>query len=430
MDVVAEYRRAREDFFARHGARWPGTLTDPFDILAPYPLDSDEIEQIRTATAALFRVYQGAASFIGELPDDALFRLGIPKRLLRAIRTSIPGLADCVWGRFDFARTAQGYRMLEFNVDVPGLVVEAFSINSVVCRDCGREDPNAGAEALLQATLLREVSVASRWILDADTAHVAVTSSGRHRQDQGIARYLTALLGAIGALYVPVESIRASSSGLSDPDGRRIDVLIRVFPMHLMRVRALDSDGSLETEDTADALIGRLVADRRLALINPPMSYALESKALQAVLWALAGSDDVLDGDDREAIRRYMLPTFLTPPDAGAPYAMKPFYGSEGDSVGIASTDGELIRGPGTTFEDAPKVYQQYVELPHSEMLTEYGPAQLHAVISCFALSGAPAGICMRAGSRITDGTAWVVPVCRAEEPRGKPIPALAPSPA
>ena len=304
--------------------------------------------------------------------------------------------------------------MLEFNVDVPGLVVEAFSLNGAVCRDAGCQDPNDGAESLLQARLVHEVSIASRWLLGEDARHVVVTSSGRHPQDRAIANYLTALLSAVGALYVPVESIRPWPHGLYDPTGRRIDVLVRVFPMHLLRVRALDGDGTLETEDAADLLIGRLIAEHRLALINPPMACALESKALQAVLWTLAGADDVLDRDDRAAIHRYMLPTFLTPPEAGAPYVIKPFYGGEGDTVSIARGVGDVVRGPGSTFEDAPKVYQQYVELPHAVMLTEDGPLDLHAVMSCFAVSGTPAGICMRAGGRITDGTAWVVPVCRA----------------
>lgn len=404
----AAYRRAREEFFARHEGRWPATISEPYDILAPYPLARGELEQIHAATSALSLVYEHAASWLRALPDEALVGLGLARRLLPVVKTWMPQLEAFAWGRFDFARTADGYRMLEFNVDVPGLVVEAFSVNAAASAECGRRDVNEGDEERLRATLASAVSASAGWLDAGGDVAVAVTASAASPKDRAIAEYLSALLETIDARYVPFESLAEGPRGLQSSDGRAIDVLVRI--LSLDRLAGADVSSSLTTAATVD----RLIADRRLALINPPVSQLLESKALQAVLWAVAAAGDVLDAEDRDAVHRYMLPTFFEPPGGETTWVAKPHYGLEGDSIRIDG-GGLAIVSRGSTFSDGPFVYQQYVALPQEELPTEYGPRRLHLLTSCFSLGGVPAGVCMRAGGPITDADAWVVPLYLAD---------------
>jgi glutathionylspermidine synthase len=84
----------------------------------------------------------------------------------------------------------------------------------------------------------------------------------------------------------------------------------------------------------------RLVESRQLAIINPPFSFLLESKALQAVIWNLADSGTYFTADERKLIRRHMLPTYLDPPTDNSAYVVKPIYGGEGDTVSVMAPDG------------------------------------------------------------------------------------------
>ena len=99
------------------------------------------------------------------------------------------------------------------------------------------------------------------------------------------------------------------------------------------------------------------------------------------------------------------------------PYVMKPALGAEGDSVSVVNPSlGSVTRAACSTYSDQTMVYQRYVELPAREMRTEVGPRLLQMIASCFVIAGVPVGICMRAGGAITDDSAWVLPVCVADD--------------
>ena len=53
-------------------------------------------------------------------------------------------------GRFDFAVTEQGIKMLEFNSDTPTGIVEAFYVNGHVCRYHGAVNPNEGMDRMIE----------------------------------------------------------------------------------------------------------------------------------------------------------------------------------------------------------------------------------------------------------------------------------------
>src|SRR5271157_2989464 len=182
--LLPEYRRARQEFFVRHGARWPETLADEFDILAPCTLSRAEADEILNATASLARIYDRAAQLLRRLSDEALLEMGVPGYLLPTVRCAIPGMADCVIGRFDLARTEHGYKLLEFNADVPGFMVEAFSVNTAVCRHVGKEDPNECGERELAQALTDAVQAGINYVgkIEGEHANVVVTSVGHYRR--------------------------------------------------------------------------------------------------------------------------------------------------------------------------------------------------------------------------------------------------------
>jgi glutathionylspermidine synthase len=412
--LLRDYRRARRDFFVHHGARWPETLADEFDILAPRTLSRAEANEILNATAGLAHIYDRAAQLLRRLSDEALLEMGVPGYLLPTVRRAIPGMADCVIGRFDLARTEHGYKLLEFNADVPGFLVEAFSVNAAVCQDAGKEDPNESGEVDLVEALTDAVQAGIRYVGKqvGEPANVVVTSVGHYRRDRAMAEYLSRLLEAFPAQYAPLESLSIDAEALYDPTGNRIDVLYRFFRLQLIR-NELFRPRATSISPEMGGLVLRFVEERKLAIINPPFSFLLQSKALQAVIWNLFESGQYFLEDERRLIERYMLPTYLDPPPGNEAYVVKPVYGAEGDTVKVMTPDsGVVCQSAYTSYSDQLMVYQKYVDLMPSEMMTEYGPRNLHVVTSCFLIAGKPGGICMRAGEAITDDSAWVLPVC------------------
>jgi glutathionylspermidine synthase len=245
--------------------------------------------------------------------------------------------------------------------------------------------------------------------LDEDGKVVAFSRGSR--RGEGLARYVCGLLADFSARYAPLETLSIGLDGLYDPQGRRVDVLYRILPLHCFR------DGLFHRGDGIVPQMGGVVFDlvrrRRLALINPPSAFLLESKALQVVIWNLFESGQYLGEIERRLIERYMLPTHLDPPANGRAYVMKPAYEAEGGSVRIITGDGSVAhRSDDTTHAEQLMVYQERVDAPAEEIMTECGIRELHVVTSCFLISGTPAGICMRAGEAITDESAWVLPVC------------------
>ncbi|HKF47074.1 MAG TPA: glutathionylspermidine synthase family protein [Terracidiphilus sp.] len=412
-DALFRYRKARQDFFARHGGRWPGTVADEFDLLAPLDLSRSEADEILNAAGALGRIYERAAQLVRRFSDAALSELGVPEDLLQFARCSIPGMADCVVGRFDLARTDSGYKLLEFNPDAPGLIVEAFSVNAEVCRDAGKANPNHRGEDVLVEALSDAVQAGVEYTGRRNLREPNfVIAAGPFARDAAMAQYLCGLLAPLMARSAPVAALSIDSNGIYDPEGRRIDVLYRVFPLRYIRA-GIFQPKEVASDRAKCGTLQSLVENRRLALINPPFSLLLESKALQAVIWNLAESGSWFTAEERQIIARYFLPTYLDLPEDGAEYVVKPAYGAEGDSVRVMAGDGRVItRSARSTHSDEPMVYQKRVPIPALELMTEFGPRRLHLVTSCFLISGTPAGICVRAGEEITDESAWVLPTC------------------
>ena len=131
---LLSYKIRRERSYLDCPSLWPGTLLDCNDLLDVYALPSREIAAITQAAAAIDRIYQRTAKLLRTVPDDVLLQMGLSPETLNISRLQIPGMPDTVIGRLDFVRTADGYRMLEFNADNPGLLIETFPINAKACK--------------------------------------------------------------------------------------------------------------------------------------------------------------------------------------------------------------------------------------------------------------------------------------------------------
>ena len=399
---------------------WPATLLDAYDLLEVYPLSHVEIKAITQATQAIANIYARTAALLRTVPDEALLQMGLPRETLNLARMQIAGMPDTVIGRLDLAKTPDGYKMLEFNSDTPGMLIEAFPINAKVCEESGRINPNRDGESTLIAGLKSAIRAGLAYVgkTPGEQANVVFASCSTYKRDSEITRYLMSLLDFpenVQERYVNIESLSSDKYGLYDPDGNKIDVLFRFYPIQFL-ARKMFPDHRDQSVKHDGQILFDLISRHRLAFINPPSAFLLECKATQVVIWGLHETGEYFNAEERSLIERYFLPTYMDPGFGDERHVVKPVYGSEGDTVTIVDPKlGEVSGNNSSTYLEQPMVYQKYVDLPLVEMMTEDGTQSLRLLTSCFLINGRALGICLRAGSVITDYSWWYVPVCAAD---------------
>lgn len=412
-------------------------LADCLEIVRPF---RDELAE---ATEAMGRVFARTVEVLQAGEDELLLGLGLPPQTLEAARLPAPGGMLTAVGRFDFARTPEGLKMLEFNSDTPTGVVEAAYVNGVVCRRFGLRDPNAGMDldirdafsALLDAygiagepdgpgagaTEARDGTRAeddAAAALDgaraedgaaAEPGIIAFSALGWHDEDSGTARYLLQRSGLDGR-FVPLADLRVDGERLLALLGDELVPVRLLYRLHPLEKLAEDRDD--DGYPSGEHLLA-LIARGRVRLINPPSAFAAQSKALQAVIWGLHEEQQFFTREEHDWIERFMLPTYLENRFSGrCPYAVKPVFGREGGGVSLHEADGRLWLEDGERrYRDQTLVYQQFAELERITVRTGNGPFSGHLLWGSFWIGGRASGVIARVGGRITGNLAYFLPV-------------------
>jgi glutathionylspermidine synthase len=313
--------------------------------------------------------------------------------------------------RLDLAQTPDGLKLLEYNGEAPGLVVETFGLNALECEDAGMRDVNAASLAVLTTAMGAALQRAIEYVSGpADRALVTFAYNLRSDRGRAAARYLAQIArdsSGMNVVDAPIESLSPSDEHLCLQDGRPVTVLWRPCSVRYLGAALSPSDAPQECAGA----IARLIRERKLVVLDAPDTSLLSSKAAQAVIWGLAQAGQYFSDAEAKIVRTYFLPTALDPPAGGEPYVSKPAFGSEGDSITIVDPRrDEVRRSACTSYQGEAHVYQRFVSLPARNLMTEHGVRPLHLVTSCFLVSGRPSGIIFRAGGEITSEDAWVVP--------------------
>ncbi len=374
---------------------WFDVAGDPYAIDEPYVVTRRTLEAVRTAAAEAWNVFAQVAPIVRALPEDELSAIGIPRSAIDVCRNGA-GPSPTFLGRFDFALTSAGPKLLEFNAETPFFVWESFEIASAMVAAHGFIDPNAGALDVLRFAIARALS-------DTDKrARVAVTAYNTWREDWFTACFTARI--ASQALerevdVVPISELRVNRRGCFDASGRRIDVLWRYYPLeHFAR-------------DPAGPTFFARVCDSSVRIVNPACALFAQNKATQAIVWGLRRSE-AFDVMTREQIERIFLPTFLDLPEDGERYVRKPVLGREGGGVAIIDAGTIVEASPAPAYALQPAVYQRFVELPTVAFARPCGTRTAgFAVVTCFVVGGTPCAVGMRVGGRITDAWAFMVPL-------------------
>jgi glutathionylspermidine synthase len=368
--------------------------------------------ELARATDSLGRIFTKTVEVVQNGEEGLLLGLGLPPETIAAARLPLPGGMLTAVGRFDFARTPDGLKMLEFNCDTPTGVVEAALVNGAVCDYYGLADPNASMNGDISAAFQRLKAAYHK--LGYPTEQIVFSALDWHDEDTGTTRYLLKQSGLDGR-FVPLASLRVDGDRLcvSDEcvvDGEQlqpVDLLYRLHPLEKL-AEDQDEDGYPTGIHALD-----LIAAGHVAIINPPAAFIAQSKALQALIWGLHESGSFFTKDEHAMIDRYMLPTYLENRFAGVSgYVVKPIYGREGGGITLYTANGQLLaHDEELRYSEQLMVYQQLAELEQADIETEAGAYRGHLLWGSFWIGEKPSGILARVGGRITGNLAYYLPV-------------------
>lgn len=410
--MPASYAQRRKAIFSELNEEniftWDTMYGQEYALASVYPMNPSFYQELQFATEQLGRIYARTISVVGRADDQLLRELGIPDPAFTAVRQSMFMDWPTVIGRFDFANTPQGLKMLEFNSDTPTGIVEAFYVNGRVCRALGYIDPNEGKDHHLTNAFAGMVSryQAAGW----NTENIVFSALDTHEEDAGTTRYLMEKSG-LSACFVPLSALSVQGdrlyAWLPGQGYIHVDVLYRLHAIEIL-AEERDDDGY-----PTGAHLLSLMAKPGLLTINPPAALLSQTKALQALIWNLYETNTFFHSDEREIIKKYMLPTYLENHFAGkTSYVRKPFFGREGGAVSLFDKDGNLIaRDHEQEYWHQPMIYQQMAQLEKVEVETLQGPYQGELLWGAFLIGGKASAVMARIDQKITGNLSYFLPV-------------------
>jgi glutathionylspermidine synthase len=367
-------------------------------------------QEIAIATEQLGKIFARVAEAVRVGSKELWRELGYPEETWPTIALLDDYHAVTAIGRFDFAYTSNGLKMLEFNSDTPTSIVEAFYANGVVCDYFQVEDINRGCEQNIREVFTDMITSYQK--KGYHTERIVFCSVVADNEDQGTTQFLLAQSG-LDARFVPLHELAY------DPKRERLvaktatgefEVVDVLYRLHALEVMAKD-------HTTKGYPIGRklleLIANKRLAVINPPVGFIAQTKALQALIWNLCESNIFFTAEEREIIHTYCLPTYFENQFyRKTAYVKKPFFGREGGAVSLFDATGQLeTKDTANAYWDQPMVYQQRVALPTVTVPTIAGVFTGKLLFGSFLLGGKASAIVARIDKEITGNLSYFLPL-------------------
>ncbi|QRG70725.1 glutathionylspermidine synthase family protein [Brevibacillus choshinensis] len=363
--------------------------------------------ELADATERLGRLFAKVVPVLQQAEDALLLELGVPSQALAAVRTVVSQNMPTIIGRFDFAQTDEGFKMLEYNSDTPTGIVEAFCVNGRACRFFDRQDPNEGMNTQLARAFGNVIEAYRR--RGYPTEKIWFSSLDWHEEDKGTTLYLLRESG-LQARFSPLEHLRVWNDRLYVLDGQEMQPVDVLYRLHALEKLAEEQD---EEGYQTGAHVLSLIADRKLAIINPPSAFLIQTKALQALIWNLHEQGQFFHDEERDTIARYMLPTYFENRFLGrTDYVTKPVFGREGGGVVLFDADGGIAeKDQEDSYWEQQMIYQKRVELPKITVNTEAGAYDGRLLWGSFLIGGEPSAIVARVGGPITNNMSYYLPV-------------------
>ncbi|WP_218587664.1 glutathionylspermidine synthase family protein [Selenomonas ruminantium] len=392
-------------------------------------LDKERAEELRYVSGVLFGAFQRAVEVCQQCGESFLADLEIPPQLIPYLQKENPLRLASWLSRFDYVLDKQGnLHMVEINADTPCAVVEAYYGNMVACNHFEVEDPNHGEYDKL-CNWLNEIFLASE-------PGVSISTGRFHRrhpflfscfddypEDLATTKFLmqamkknTMAVEADDAItFVSFYDLAVRNDGsILLPDGRTANAIYRLHPLEIL-IEETTPEGESLGKDFMDGYL-----QGRYMMFNPPESIIMQSKAFQALVWALdnqpVGMSSAFTEEESAIISRYMLPSYFArdfSPEkiaANAAWIRKPIWGREGAGIEVLDRQGvKLVKDVDADNivrrDSKDDMYQLFVDQQECEADTDSGRLTGYQTLSCFMLGKTPSALYARFSPEQIAGT-------------------------
>lgn len=412
MINIVEHQNQRKNFYNQYPHFFSDIEDLEYALFDIMKLPMEKVGELYYATNILWQIFNKVSKQFKHLEPEQLIALGIREEMIPYLHLDYLQ-QQSVLARFDFICTENGdIKAIELNGDTPFLITEAFEMNQHLCNQFELENPNQVKTLIksLSQALFSSIQYLNK---PADESIKIVITGKEIDEDYEENVHIQFLKKSLpfNIEFVPISSLiifgndtDEAKRGLYTPNMERIDVLYR--PAHPLEF--LIDDISEDGEGTRIGLdLLELVKDRQLAIINSPAAYTLQSKILLWLIWERREDPLVFNLEERAAIEKYMLPTYMSPDtfiDNGLGYVKKPVYSREGNTIEIFKADGQQIAtSQYTHYTDNLYVYQQYIPMPKIDITLRDGQHQKKWLIGSFVADGQACGLACRVGNDITE---------------------------
>lgn len=412
--TLAEYKAQRDEIYLP--LREEGIFTwdvdaedgEEYGLATVYPVQETFIQELRWATEQLGKIFARTMQVVQQGSQELLEELGIPRNAWAAVKLRYQPDIPTLIGRFDFAHTPQGLKCLEFNSDTPGGFVEAYHVNRKVCDYFGYQDPNHG---LIDDFVSAFQAARDQYQRLGYATEKIVFSSKSSIEEVALTRFLLQHSG-LEAEYVPLADIYLKEEGLFakvEDQWKPIDLWYRFYALSSMS-REISPKGNPVGE-----WMLRAIAQKKVAVLNPPQAFLSQTKAMMALIWNLHEQGTFFTSHEHEIIDTYLLPTYLDNVLKGKhAYVRKPVLGRQGGAVTLYDREGRILSQDDEgdeSFWKQTMVYQKMVELEKVETMSLTGPYQGWLIWGCYLLNGKASGVVTRLSEQITQDSCRFLPI-------------------
>ncbi|MFC6999088.1 glutathionylspermidine synthase family protein [Rufibacter roseus] len=310
-------------------------------------VDQAQADNMLEAASTLYQMMVEAVP--DDLPDDFLRKVGIPEKLWRAVRHSWNDERHWhIYGRFDFAQTPEGIKLLEFNADTATSIPETAVVQWASLAAAGKnqsQQANGLYEALVEqmrtlqglnaelepAMLLIYLGGSKEDFTNCQVVAEAAREAGFETHICAADEMEISTLGAERGVWAQVEA----------EQWRKFPFLFKLVPWELFV--QLEPDLCYDLVD--------LQFSRNVVVANPAYSLIFQSKGFLAWLW------------QQFPYHPLLLRTEFT--RFSGKSVEKPYFGREGQNIQVReNTDVSSTFGE---YANQPHIYQAWAELPQDD---------------------------------------------------------------
>ena len=206
-----------------------------------YTLTSDEVYEMEASVRLLMEMLVEAGDYI--IANNLFSQMGIPGWAVPRIKETWESEPPMLYGRFDFAYGADGFKLLEYNADTPTALVE-----TAVQWHWVQDVYGGGGD---QWNMVHELLV-QRWKellprLPGDRLHLVHTTAEKSGEDFMTIGYLveTAREAGLTCELMPIEQMGFHPEiGFVDREGRPMRSVFKLYPWEWMRPRGVRRRGA------------------------------------------------------------------------------------------------------------------------------------------------------------------------------------------